>query len=107
MSLFFSLANKDLQKKSLKVTIIIFYVYTWSAKQLFILENALKKLLNIFSNFFSYLKVQSFGLIMENNFTEMAASAGHAVAYTTGPVFKQIIDYVQLYFTNSFTNIAL
>ena len=34
-----------------------------------------------FSNFFFfYLKVQSFRLIMENNFIQMAASAGHAVA---------------------------
>ena len=28
-----------------------------------------------------YLKVQSFRLIMENNFIQIAASAGHAVAY--------------------------
>ena len=32
---------------------------------------------------------------------------GHAVAYTIGPIFKHIIDYVQLYFTNDFTNIVL
>ena len=44
---------------------------------------------------------------MENNFIEMAASAGHAVAYTIGPIFKHIINYTQLYFTNSFTNIVL
>ena len=37
-----------------------------SAKYLF-LENALKKLLNIFSNFFFRLKPQSFRLIMQNN----------------------------------------
>ena len=37
----------------------------------------------------------------------MAASAGHAVAYTYGPIFKHIIAYVQLYFTNGFTNIVL
>ena len=29
---------------------------------------------------------------MENNFIQMAASAGHAVAYTIGPIFKNIID---------------
>ena len=48
-------------------------------------------------------------LIMENNFIQMAAapSAGHAVAYTIGPIFKHIIDCVQLYFTNFFTNIVL
>ena len=44
---------------------------------------------------------------MENNFIEMAALAGHAVAYTIGPICKHIIDCVQLYFTNSFTNIVL
>ena len=73
----------------------------------FFLENALKKLPNIFSNFFFYMKVQSFRLIMENNFIQMAASAGHAVAYTIGPIFNHIIDCVQLYFINSFTNIVL
>ena len=29
---------------------------------------------------------------MENNFIQMAASAGHAVAYTVGSIFKLIID---------------
>ena len=37
---------------------------------------------------------------MENIFIQMAASAGHAVAYTIGPIFKRIIDCVQLNFTN-------
>ena len=65
----------------------------------FFLENPLKrKLQNILSNFFFYLKVQSLRLIMENNFIQMAA-------YTIGPIFKHIIDCVQLYFTNGFTNI--
>ena len=77
-----------------------------STKYLF-LENVKKKLLNIFSNFFFYLKLQSFRLIIGNNFIQMAASAGHAVAYTIGPHFKHIIDCVQLYFTNGFTNIFL
>ena len=44
---------------------------------------------------------------MENNFIQMAASAGYAVAYTIGPIFKHIIVCVQLYFTNGFTNIVL
>ena len=44
---------------------------------------------------------------MENNFIQMAASADHAVASTIGPIFKHIIDCVQLYFTNGFTNIVL
>ena len=65
-----------------------------------------KKLLNIFSNFFFYLKVQSFRLILKN-FIQMAASAGLAVAYTIGPIFKHIIDCVQLNFTNDITNIIL
>ena len=37
---------------------------------------------------------------MENNFIQMAASAGHVVAYAIGTIFMQIIDCVQLYFTN-------
>ena len=53
-----------------------------------------KKLLNIFSNFLFHLKVQSFRLIIENNFIQMAASAA-------------IIVCVQLYFTNGFSNIVL
>ena len=44
---------------------------------------------------------------MENNLIEMATSAGHAVAYTIPPIFKHIIDCVQLYFSNGFTNIVL
>ena len=48
-----------------------------------------------------------FRLIMENNFIQIAASVGHAVGYTIGLIFKHIIDCVQLYFTNGFTNIVL
>ena len=44
---------------------------------------------------------------MENICIQMVASAGRAVAYTIGPIFKHIIDCVQLYFTNGFTNIVL
>ena len=44
---------------------------------------------------------------MENNLIQMAASAGHEVAYTISPIFKHIIDYMQLYFTIGFTNIVL
>ena len=51
--------------------------------------------------------VQSLRLIIENNFIQMAASAGHAVAYSIGAIFKHIIDCVQLYFTKGFTNIGL
>ena len=56
-----------------------------SAKYL-LFGKCFKKHLNIFSNFFFYLKVQSFRLIMEN---------------------KHIINCVQLYFTNGYTNIVL
>ena len=41
---------------------------------------------------------------MEINFKQIAASVGHAVAYTIDPIFKHIIDYMQLYFTNGFTS---
>ena len=44
---------------------------------------------------------------MENNFIQIANSAGHVVAYTIGPIFKHIIDCVQVYFTKSCTNIVL
>ena len=44
---------------------------------------------------------------MKNKFIQMAASAGHAVNYTIGPIIKHIIDCVQLYFINGFTNIVL
>ena len=44
---------------------------------------------------------------MENNFIQMVGSPCHAVAYTIGPIFKHIIDCVQLYFTNGLTNIVL
>ena len=43
---------------------------------------------------------------MENNFIQMAASADHAVAYMIGSIFKHIIDCMQLYFANDFTNIV-
>ena len=44
---------------------------------------------------------------MENNFIQLAASAGYGVADTIGPIFKYIIDCMQLYLTNGFTNIVL
>ena len=44
---------------------------------------------------------------MDNNFIQMAASAGHVVVYTIGPIFEHIIESVQLYFINGFTNIVL
>ena len=54
-------------------------IYRVSAKYFF-LENALKKTAEYFIKFLFYLKVQSFRLIMEHNFIQMAVSAGHAVA---------------------------
>ena len=82
-------------------------LYTGSAKELFFGICFKKNLLNISSNFFFYSIKQFFRLIMENNIISMAASAGHAIAYTIGPIFKHIIDCVQLYFTNGLTNIVL
>ena len=35
---------------------------------------------------------------MDNNSIQMATSAGHVVAYMITPIFKHIIDCVQLYF---------
>ena len=88
----------------------IYYFYfanTGFAKYNFFFGKCFKKiLLNIFSNFLLYLKLQSFRLIMENNFIQMAASAGHAVAYTIGRIFKHITDCVEMYSTNGFTNIV-
>ena len=89
-----------------KISVVFSYVQG-PLNNFFFLENALKKLLNIFPNFFFYLKVQSFRLIMENNFIPMAALASHVVVYTIGPIFQNIIDCVQLYFPNGFTNIVL
>ena len=43
---------------------------------------------------------------MENNFIPMAALAGHALPYRIGSISKYIIYCVQLYITNSFTNIV-
>ena len=44
---------------------------------------------------------------MENNFIQMANSAGHPVAYTIVTILKHIIDCMQLYFTNGLTNINI
>ena len=63
--------------------------------QHFFFWKCFKKNYWIFSQLsFLSLKVQSFWLIMENNIIQMADSAGHAVAYTIGPIFKHIIDYI-------------
>ena len=88
-------------------TYVFLVISTASAKYLFF-GKCFKKLLNIFSNFcFFYLKAHCFRLIMENNFIQMAAPAGHAKAYAIDPIFKHIIVCVQLYFTTGFTNIVL
>ena len=63
-----------------------------STKYLFF-GKSFKKTTKYFLKFlFFYLKVQSFRLITENNFIQMAASAGLAVVYRIGPIFKHIID---------------
>ena len=86
------MSNKNM---SLRCARRIITLNTGSAKYLFFWKMLKKILLNIFLNFFFYLKVQSFRLIMENNFIQMAASAGHGVDYTIGPIFKHIIDCVR------------
>ena len=70
---------------------------------IFFLENASTKSTEYFLKFLFLFEVQSFRLIMETNFIQMVASAGHA--YTISPIFKHIIDCVQL--SNGFTNIVL
>ena len=44
---------------------------------------------------------------MENNFIQMVVSAGHEVVYVIRLIFIDIIDCVQLYFINGFTNFVL
>ena len=97
------------RKPSITKSLVLlqFSPYKGSTKYLFFIGKCLKKNYWIFSQIsFFYLKVQSFRLIMENNYIQMAASSGHAVAYTIGPIFKHI-DCVQLYFTNGLKNIVL
>ena len=87
--------------------IMIHLIYRVRHITLFFKSDLKKKLLNSFSNFFFYLKALFFRLIMENSFIQLAASVGHAVDYAIGSIFKHIIDCMQLYFTNGFTNIVL
>ena len=55
----------------------------------FLLENALKKTTEYFLKFlFLFESTILPSLIMENNFIQMAASAGHVVAYIIGPIFE-------------------
>ena len=73
----------------------------------FFIEYALKKTTE---HFLKFLFLFESPILPVNNgkyFHSMAASAGHAVAYTIGPIFKHIIDCVQRYFINGFTNIVL
>ena len=44
---------------------------------------------------------------MQDNFIQMAASDGYAVAYTVGAILKHIMDCVRLYLSNGFTNMVL
>ena len=88
-------------------TVFVLFILQGPPNNFFLLENDLKKTTEYFLKFSIYLNEQSFPLIMENNFIQMAGSADHAVAYTIGQIFKHIIDSVQLYFTNGFTNIVV
>ena len=74
---------------------------------IFFLENALRKIYWIFLKFLFLFESTNLSVNNGKNFIQMAASAGHAVANTIDPIFKHIIDCVQLYFINGFTNIAL
>ena len=56
--------------------------------------------------FFFCLKMQSFQLIMKNNFIQIAVSTRYEVAYMIGLIFKHVIVCVQLYFTKGFTDIV-
>ena len=73
-----------------------------NCKQKFNISSKIPSLITGPPNIFIYLKVQSFRLIMENNFIQMAVSARQAAAYTIGPIFKHIIVCKQLYFTNTY-----
>ena len=77
----------DLVSYNTYVVCINFYI--GSAKYLFFWK-CFQKTTEYFLKFFFYLKIQSFRLIMENNFIQMAASAGHAVAYMIGTIFDFI-----------------
>ena len=68
------------------------YMYVQGPTSKFIFRKCFKKPAEYFLNFFFFfnLKVQSFRLIMENNFIQMASSAGNAV----GPIFKLIMDCI-------------
>ena len=102
----FPIHNK-LWNQCYKTEIFEWYWTIGSAKYLLFLQ-ILKKTTEYFLKFlFLIWKYNPSGFRMENNFIQMAASAFHEVAYTIGPNFSHIIDYVQLYFTNGFTNIVL
>ena len=66
-----------------------------SPNNFFFLRMLWKKTTEYFLKFVFPLKIQSFRLIIANNFIQKAASSGDAVAYTIGPFFKYIIDCVQ------------
>ena len=67
--------------------------FTRSTKYFFILENALKKTTEYFLKFrFLFESTILLPVNNEKNFIQMAGSAGHAVAYTIGSIFKHIID---------------
>ena len=89
------------------VLLEMFKLSAGSAKCFFFGKCFKKKTTEYFLKFHFYLKAKSFRLIIESNFIQMAASAGHTVAYTIGSIFKHIIDCLQLYLTNGFTNIVL
>ena len=86
--------KKRQRKTKLRKSNFILLIQHGPPNNFFFLENALKKTTEHFLKFLFYLKVQSSRLTMENNFIQMAASTGHAVAYMIDPIFKHIIDCV-------------
>ena len=79
----------------------------YRVRQIPFLENALNKTTEDFHKFLFLFESTILRLILENNFIQMTGLAGHAVVYTIGPIFKHIMNCVQLYFSNGFQNVVL
>ena len=79
--------NKSIFFKTFYVAVVVvvgFFIQGSPNTYLCFLENVL----NLFVLFESTI-------LSANNFIQMAAQAGHAVAYTIGPILKHIVDCVQ------------
>ena len=69
------------------------------------METALKKITEYFLKFLFLFENTILWLIIENNFIQMAALPGQAVAYTIGSIFKHIIDCVQLQWLHEYCSL--